>query len=147
MSKSVNKVTILGHVGRDPEVKQLNGGSTVAKFSVACTDKFKGKDGQWQEKTEWVNVIAWSKLAEIVGKYVAKGDKVYVEGKLTTSSWEDKSTGKKTYRTEVTAQDLVLLGSKSGETRSSMPEATIADIGEATTPFGAEPIEEENIPF
>lgn len=115
MGYSVNKVTILGNVGKDPEVTYLTNGTPVAKFSVATTEKWKDQEGNQQEKTEWHNVVAWKKLAEIVGQYVAKGAKIYVEGKLQTRSWDDKNTGQKRYSTEIVAHDVVLLSFKQGE--------------------------------
>jgi single-strand DNA-binding protein len=110
MPKSVNEVILIGNVGKDPEVKYTPSGVPVAKFSLATNERFKNKSGEWQERTEWHNLIAWQRLAEIVGEYVHKGDKLYVEGRLQTSSWEDRQSGEKKYKTEVVAQDVVLLG-------------------------------------
>src|SRR5437868_2053627 len=93
MPKSVNKVILVGNVGKDPEVKYSPGGTPVAKFSLATNEKFKDRSGAWQERVEWHSVIAWKRLAEIVGEYVAGGSKLYIEGKLQTSSWEDRHTG------------------------------------------------------
>src|SRR6202521_1128093 len=106
--KSVNKVILLGNVGTDPEVKFTPNGTAVAKFGLATNERFKDKSGEFQERTEWHNIVAWQRLAEIVGEYVKKGSKVYVEGKLQTSSWEDRQTGEKKYRTEIMALDLLL---------------------------------------
>jgi single-strand DNA-binding protein len=110
MPKSVNKVILVGNIGKDPDVKYTPSGVPVAKFSLATNERFKGKSGEWQERTEWHNVIAWQRLAEIVGEYVQKGNKLYVEGRLQTSSWEDRQSGDKKYKTEIVAHDLVLLG-------------------------------------
>lgn len=110
MSKSVNKVILIGNVGKDPEVKYTPNGTPVAKFSVATNEKYKDRHDEWQESVEWHTVVAWQRLAEIVGEYVAKGSRVYIEGKLRTSSWEDKQSGERKYRTEIVALDLVLLG-------------------------------------
>src|SRR5437870_5478487 len=112
MAKSVNKVILIGNLGKDPEVKYTPSGVPVAKFSLATNEKYKDKGGEWQERTEWHNVVAWQRLAEIIGEYVKKGSKVYIEGKLQTSSWEDKQSGEKKYRTEIVAQELVLLGGR-----------------------------------
>lgn len=114
MGKSINKVTLIGNVGNTPEVKFNTGGTAIAKFSIATNENYKDKAGEWQERTEWHNIIAWAKLAEIVGEYVTKGSKIYIEGRLQTSSWEDKQTGEKKYRTEIVANELVLLGNKQG---------------------------------
>src|SRR6476659_4207875 len=110
MAKSVNKVILVGNLGKDPEVKFTPSGVPVAKFSLATNERFKDKAGEWQDRTEWHNIVAWQRLAEIVGEYVKKGSKSYIEGRLQTSSWEDKQSGEKKYRTEVVASDLVLLG-------------------------------------
>ena len=111
--KGVNKVTLLGTVGRDVESKFTTSGTPVAKFSLAINERYKDKAGQWVDKTEWVDIVAWSRLAEICGEYVKKGSRLYVEGKLSTSSWDDKETGKKRYKIEVVASELIMLDSKS----------------------------------
>jgi single-strand DNA-binding protein len=116
MAKSVNKVILVGNVGQDPEVKYTASGVPVAKLSLATNERFKDKNDAWQDRTEWHSVVAWQRLAEIVGEYVRKGSKLYIEGKLQTSTWEDKQSGEKKYRTEIVARDIVLLGSRdSGE--------------------------------
>src|SRR5438132_8289728 len=107
--KSVNKVILLGNLGKDPEVKYTPSGTPVAKLTVATNERFKDKEGQWQDRTEWHNVVLWQRLAEIAGEYLKKGSKVYIEGKLQTRSWEDKTSGKKKYMTEVLASDNILL--------------------------------------
>ena len=112
MAKSVNKVILVGNLGKDPEVKYTPSGTAVAKFSLATNEGYKDKAGQWQERTEWHNIVAWQRLAEIVGEYVKKGSKVYIEGRLQTSSWDDKETGQKKYKTEIVANDLVLLSGR-----------------------------------
>jgi single-strand DNA-binding protein len=108
---SVNKCIIVGNLGSDPEVKFLPNGSEVCNFSVATSESWKDDSGEKQEKTEWHNVVAWKKLATLCGEYLAKGRKVYVEGKLETRSWDDKD-GTKKYKTELVARDVVFLGSK-----------------------------------
>ena len=120
MPKSINKVILVGNVGADPEVKYTPSGVPVGKFSLATNERFKNKSGEWQDRTEWHNIVAWQRLAEIVGEYVSKGSKVYIEGKLQTSSWEDRRSGEKKYRTEIVARDLVLLGLR--ENGNSKPE-------------------------
>jgi single-strand DNA-binding protein len=112
MAKSVNKVILVGNLGKDPEVKYTPSGTPVAKFSLATNERYKDKGGEWQDRTEWHNIVAWQRLAEIVGEYVKKGSKIYLEGRLQTSSWEDKQSGEKKYRTEIVASDLVLLGGR-----------------------------------
>ena len=122
MAKSINKVTLLGNLGKDPEVKFLPSGQAVANFSIATTDRYKDKAGEWQDRTEWHNVVAYARTAEIVRDYVKKGNKLYTEGRLTTRSWDDKESGKKVYRTEIVVGDISLLsgrGEDGGSQRSS----------------------------
>ena len=109
MAKSVNKVILVGNLGKDPEVKYTPQGTAVAKITLATNESFKDKDGQWQERTEWHNVVLWARLAEIAGEYLKKGNKVYIEGRLQTRSWDDKQTNQKKYMTEVVAGTMVLL--------------------------------------
>ena len=115
MAKSVNKVILLGNVGKDPEFKMLPSGQGVANFSIATAERYKDKGGEWQERTEWHNLVAYARLAEIVRDYVKKGTKLYIEGRLTTRSWDDKESGKKVYRTEIVVADLSLLSGRGEE--------------------------------
>ena len=110
MPKSVNKVILVGNVGKDPEVRYSQSGTPAANFSLATNERFKDRNDEWHDRTEWHSIVAWQRLAEIVGEYVAKGSKVYVEGKLQTTSWEDWQSGERKYRTEIVARDLLLLG-------------------------------------
>src|SRR3984885_9239095 len=110
--KSINKVILIGNLGKDPEVKHTPQGTAVAKIALATNERFKDKDGQWQDRTEWHNVVLWARLAEIAGEYLKKGGKVYIEGRLQTRSWDDKQTNQKKWMTEVVASDLVLLGGR-----------------------------------
>ena len=146
MAKSLNKVMLIGNLGKDPEVKYTTGGTTVAKFSLATNERFKDKGGEWQDRTEWHNIVAWQRLAEIVGEYVRKGSKVYIEGRLQTSSWEDKQSGEKKYRTEIVAQDLLLLGDRrdaeqddvsphNGNRPARVEESDSPEITDADIPF------------
>ena len=112
MAKSVNKVILIGNLGKDPEVKYTPQGTPVAKVTLATNERFKDKSGNWQDRTEWHNVVLWQRLAEIAGEYLKKGSKVYIEGRLQTHSWDDKQTNQKKYMTEVIANDLVLLGGR-----------------------------------
>ncbi len=111
-AKSVNKVILIGNLGKDPEVKYTPSGTPVAKITLATNERFKDKSGEWQDRTEWHNVVLWQRLAEIAGEYLKKGGKVYIEGRLQTRSWDDKTSGQKKYMTEVVANDLVLLGGR-----------------------------------
>jgi single-strand DNA-binding protein len=112
MAKSVNKVILLGNVGKDPEIKATPGGMTVATFSIATSDRAKDKDGNYQDRTEWHNLVAFQRTAEIVRDYVKKGSKLYVEGKIQTRSWDDKTSGEKKYRTEIIVNDISLLSGR-----------------------------------
>ena len=153
--KSVNKVILIGNLGKDPEVKFTPQGTPVAKITLATNERFKGKDGQWQDRTEWHNVVAFQRLAEIVGEYVKKGGKLYIEGSLRTSSWDDKESGQKKYKTEVVVNDLVLLGGR-GESAEAGGHARGASAGasgfdqrvpEPETAPASSPITDEDIPF
>jgi single-strand DNA-binding protein len=158
MAKSVNKVILIGNLGKDPEVKFTPNGVPVAKFSLATNERFKDKAGEWQDRTEWHNIVAWQRLAEIVGEYVKKGSKIYIEGRLQTSSWEDKQSGEKKYRTEIVVSDLVLLGGRGesgGDFEGRASRGASANAGfdqrpaqpdEAPAPHPAE-ITDEDIPF
>ncbi|MGC1871650.1 MAG: single-stranded DNA-binding protein [Acidobacteriaceae bacterium] len=112
MAKSVNKVILLGNVGKDPEIKATASGTVVATFSIATSERFKDKTGNWQDRTEWHNLVAYQRTAEIIRDYVKKGNKLYVEGRLQTSSWDDKTTGQKKYKTEIIVSDLSLLSGR-----------------------------------
>jgi single-strand DNA-binding protein len=124
MAKSVNKVILVGNVGKDPEVKFLPSGQPVANFTLATSDRTKDKQGEWQDRTEWHNLTAYQRTAEIIRDYVKKGSKIYVEGRIQTRSWDDQASGQKRYRTEIIVNDLVLLsgrgeGEMGGGSRSS----------------------------
>ncbi len=110
----VNKVFLLGNLGRDPEVRSTSSGQPVANFPVATSRKWKDRDGQLQEQTEWHNVVCFARLAEIAGQYLTKGKQVFVEGRIQTRSWDDRNTGEKRYRTEVVAENFQMLGGRSG---------------------------------
>ena len=112
MAKSVNKVILLGNVGKDPEIRSTGGGTMVASFTLATSDRQKDAQGNWQDRTEWHNLKAFGRTAEIVRDYVKKGHKLYIEGKITTNSWDDKETGQKRYRTEIIVNDLSLLSGR-----------------------------------
>ncbi|GIW55353.1 MAG: single-stranded DNA-binding protein [Nitrospiraceae bacterium] len=114
---SVNKVILIGNLGRDPEVRYLPDGSPVASFSLATNETWRDKSGEKQERTEWHRCQAWGRLAEIAGEYLKKGSQVYVEGSLRTRKWQDKS-GQDRYTTEIVVERLQMLGGKRDETES-----------------------------
>jgi single-strand DNA-binding protein len=106
---SVNKVILVGNLGKDPELRYTPSGTPVCTFSIATSERYKDRDGQQQEKTEWHNVVTWRGLAEICGKYLAKGKQVYIEGKIQTRSYDDRD-GNKRYITEIVADQMQMLG-------------------------------------
>jgi single-strand DNA-binding protein len=112
MAGSVNKVILVGRLGKDPELRSIPSGTSVAKFSLATDDRFTDKAGEKQERTEWHNIVVWGKLAEICGQYLRKGRLVYIEGSIRTDSWDDKETGVKKYRTEIIANTMQMLEKK-----------------------------------
>src|SRR5689334_8123464 len=123
---SVNKVIIIGNLGRDPETRYMPDGGAITNISVATTDKWKDKNGEMQEKTEWHRVAFFGKLAEIAGEYLKKGSQVYVEGRLQTRKWQDKD-GQDKYTTEIVANHMQMLGSRSG---TGGGRSEMADAGE-----------------
>ncbi|HEX4020120.1 MAG TPA: single-stranded DNA-binding protein [Acidobacteriaceae bacterium] len=132
MAKSVNKVILLGNVGKDPEIKSTASGVVVATFSIATSERFKDKSGTWQDRTEWHNLVAYQRTAEIIRDYVKKGSKLYVEGRLQTSSWDDKTTGQKKYRTEIIVNDLSLLsGRGEGESGGGYSRSNTASFDQS----------------
>jgi single-strand DNA-binding protein len=161
LMKSVNKVILIGHLGKDPEMKFTQGGMPVAKFTLATNERQKDKDGNWQERTEWHNIVAFQRTAEIVGEYLKKGRQVYIEGSLRTGSWDDKETGKKMYKTDILVNDLVLLGGGRGEgggggqtggSRGASASAGGNNFDQSApepehAPAGTSPITDEDIPF
>ena len=159
--KSVNKVILVGNLGKDPEIKYTPQGRAVAKFSLATNERYKDKDGQWQDRTEWHNIVLWERLAEIAGEYLKKGGKVYIEGRIRTDSWDDKQTGQKKYMTNIIGSDIVLLSGR-GEASGGGGESAGASRGvaggnnfdqrtpepeHATASASGSPITDEDIPF
>src|SRR5579875_290287 len=114
MARGVNKVILLGNVGKDPEIRTTAGGMTVASFSLATAERAKDQSGNWTDKTEWHNLVCFGRTAEIVRDYVKKGTQLFIEGKIQTRSWDDKESGQKRYRTEIIVNDLSLLGGRQG---------------------------------
>lgn len=144
MAASVNKVILLGNLGAKPELKYLPSGQAVCELRVATNEKWKDKNDQTQERTEWHRVVAWGKLGENCAQYLDKGRPVFVEGRLQTRSWDDKNTGEKRYMTEIVAQAVQFLGGRDGQ-RSEAPSGRTAPGGshEGGTP---DP-NDDDIPF
>jgi single-strand DNA-binding protein len=113
---SINKVILIGRLGKDPEVKYTPSGAPVAKFTLATDEVFKDRSGEQQRRTEWHNIVAWNRLAEICGQYLTKGKQIYVEGSIRSRQWEDQSGNKRTAY-EIVARDMKMLGSKADSDR------------------------------
>jgi single-strand DNA-binding protein len=156
MAKGVNKVLLLGNVGKDPEIRATTGGTQVASFTLATADRQKDAQGNWTDKTEWHNLVAFNRTAEIIRDYVKKGTQLYIEGKIQTRSWDDKESGQKKYRTEILVNELTLLGggsgrSEGGSTSGGYSKSNTASY--ATNPTSSQPdyadagITDDDIPF
>jgi single-strand DNA-binding protein len=111
----INKVILVGRLGKDPEIRSTPQGTSVVRFTVATDERFTDRAGEKQERTEWHNITAWGKLAEICGQYLKKGKLVYIEGSIRTDSWDDKESGQKKYRTEIVARDMKMLDRRGDE--------------------------------
>ena len=136
----VNKVILIGNLGADPEIRHLQNGVSVANFRIATSETFKDKNtGEKREQTEWHNIVAWRGLAEITEKYLQKGNKVYVEGKLRTRNWQDKD-GHQRYTTEVQADELRLLDRPSGDRSASEPTQSAERRTPEGTPIASAPV-------
>lgn len=160
MSGSVNKVILIGRLGKDPEVKYTPSGTPVAKFSLATDEVFKDRNGEQQRRTEWHNIVAWSKLAEICGEYLTKGKQVYIEGSIRSRQWEDQSGAKRTGY-DIIARSMTMLGSRADTERAaagasagggmssrppSEPSGAESEGGSDVPPPSGE-ITDEDIPF
>jgi single-strand DNA-binding protein len=131
--KALNRVELIGHVGKDPEIKYTSQGVPLAKLSLATTSRQKDKAGEWNESTEWHHVVMWGKLAELAAEHIKKGSHLFVEGKLQTTSWEDKKSGQKKYMTQVVAEQFILLGGRPATTSTAITESH--PITDADVPF------------
>ncbi|MFB3924006.1 MAG: single-stranded DNA-binding protein [Terriglobia bacterium] len=150
MAGSVNKVILIGRLGKDPELKYTPSGAPVAKFSLATDEVFKDRSGEQQKHTEWHNIVAWNKLAEICGEYLTKGKQVYIEGSIRSRQWEDKQTGAKRTAYEIIAQKMTMLGSKGDTERAAptrAPGERTAEPEPAPEPPPETEITDSDIPF
>ena len=137
--RGVNKVILIGNLGKDPELRYLPSGGAVTKFSLATGSRWKDKDGQWQDRTDWHNIVAFGRTAEVCNEYLKKGSPVYVEGRIQTRSYDDRD-GNKKWITEIIAQNVNLLGRK-GEPGEETPEEVEQPVVEETK------TEDEDLPF
>lgn len=138
---SLNKVMLIGNLGKDPEVRYTASGQAVAGFSLATSEKFKNKSGEWEERTEWHRVTLWGKLAEIAGEYLSKGKTVYIEGRLQTRKWQDNS-GNERYTTEIVGDKMQMLSPK-GERKGGDSGGSSSGGGSYDEP----PFQDDDIPF
>ena len=151
MARSVNKVILLGRLGKDPELTYIPSGQSVAKFTMATNRSYKDKSGEWKEETDWHNMVAWGKLGEICAQYLAKGRQAYVEGQIRTRSWEDRE-GKKRTTTEIIASEVVLLGARGEgatepESRAAGASPSGASPEDSSGGSGSPEITDDDIPF
>jgi len=146
---NVNKVIIVGRLTRDPEKKAIPSGQTVTNFSVATSTKWKGQDGQQNEKTEFHNIVAWGKRGEVIAQYMTKGQEIFVEGRLETRNWDDQESGKKMYRTEIILDNFEFGSKPNGGANpqgTSTNQPNTSEIDNNPTPTQSAPQEEVNIP-
>src|SRR5918993_1202469 len=138
----INKVILVGRLGKDPEIRSTPNGMTVAKFTMATDDRWTDRAGEKQERTEWHNIAAWGKLGEICGQYLRKGKLVYIEGSIRTDSWDDKESGQKKYRTEIIANTMKMLdrrGDEGGGGGGGGYERSSAGYGQSQSRGGGKP--------
>jgi single-strand DNA-binding protein len=147
----VNKVILIGNLGKDPELRYTPGGQAVATFSLATTERYNDRNGQRQDRTEWHNIVAWGKLGELVNQYLKKGRSAYIEGRITTRSWDDKD-GNKRYKTEIVANQVQFLGSAgqgSSDMNSGFDQSMEGFEARQSGPTGPESssLSEDDLPF
>jgi single-strand DNA-binding protein len=158
MAGSVNKVILIGRLGKDPEVKYTQTGAPVARFTMATDEVFKDRAGEQQRRTEWHTIVAWNKLAEICGEYLTKGKQVYIEGSIRSRQWEDQSGNKRT-SFEIVAREMKMLGSKADSERTASAPASAGaapsydrampadDHSSPSEASGSPEITDDDIPF
>ena len=142
----VNKAILVGHLGADPEMRHTQSGTAVTSFRLATTERFKDRNGERQERTEWHRVVAWAKLAEICNTYLKKGKQVYVEGRIQTRQWEDQS-GTTRYTTEIVANEMVMLG-RAGDSSNDVPSQDFpSDVVAQPSGSGGGKSDDDDLPF
>ncbi|GIV34892.1 MAG: single-stranded DNA-binding protein [Chitinophagales bacterium] len=132
--RGVNKVILVGNLGKDPDIQYLDNNVSVARFTLATNDSYKDKDGKRIDQTEWHNIVAWRGLAKIAEDYLKKGSRIYLEGKIRTRSWEDKQTGEKKYTTEIVADNFIMLDKKEDNSNSNVSSANVSPAEEVVEP-------------
>ncbi|KMQ51915.1 Single-stranded DNA-binding protein [Chitinispirillum alkaliphilum] len=143
----VNKAILIGNLGKDPELKYTPSGTAVATFSLATTERWSDKNGQRQDRTEWHNIVVWGRLAELVNQYLKKGRTCYIEGRISTRSWDDKD-GNKKYRTEIVANSVEFLNTSAGNSAGqSSPDMSYSEPVPQSNNHASEPMSEEDLPF
>lgn len=142
--KTLNRVMLLGSVGRDPEIRSTAGGSVVASLSLATSYRYKNKAGEWVEDTEWHSLTAFARTAEVIRDYVKKGSPIHVEGRLQTRSWD--KDGQKHYRTEIVIDNLILLGGKEAGAAKSQ-KTTSSAATPSWDDIGSQQVDDDDIPF
>ena len=158
MARGINKVILVGNLGKDPELSYLPSGQSVAKFSLATSRRYKGKDGEFKEETEWHNIVAWGKTGEICAQYLKKGGQAFVEGRIQTRTWEGRDGNKRT-SVDIVADNVVLLGGRgegsgSSERGGDRPSRSLEPVRgsapsaeEGSQETGAPEITDDDIPF
>ena len=147
---SVNKVILIGNLGKDPELRYTPSGQPVATFSLATTERWNDRNGQRQDRTEWHTVVAWGKLGELVNQYLKKGRSAYIEGRITTRSWDDKD-GNKRYKTEIVASQVQFLGASTGSSGSAPDSGMDQSVSDYDMRSGPAPepmnVQDDDLPF
>lgn len=147
MAKGINEVTLLGNLGKAPEIRNTQGGLTIAEFSLATPERVK-QGNEWKDTTEWHRCTAFGKLAEILQKYTDKGSKIHLKGRLQTQSWDDKKTGEKKYRTAIIVSDVILLDSRKAEGAPARSNSRSDDpANQYFNDYADQGIDDSDIPF
>jgi single-strand DNA-binding protein len=139
---SINKAILIGNLGGDPELRYTSNGTAVASFNIATTERYKDKNGEQQERTEWHSIVCWGRMGELANEYLRKGRSVYIEGRIQTRNYEDKD-GIKRYKTEIVAQQMQFLGGRGQESS----QAARSDDSSATQPEPEIPADDDDLPF
>jgi single-strand DNA-binding protein len=156
MAKGTNKALLLGNVGKDPEIRSTNSGTIVATFSLATADRQKDSSGNWTDRTEWHNLVAFNRTAEVIRDYVKKGTQLFIEGKIQTRSWDDKVSGERKSRTEILIDELTLLGNRQGGgdgSSGTQPRGNARQLSQSRAStndeygYTSEGITDDDIPF